>query len=564
MPTLSFGRARSIVLLLGCLWLAGCGVPAANGPADTYGLDFSLPPGSTTSGVIVFIVDGLNAAKFQEMLDAGELPAIKKYFVDRGLYCPRTVANIPSVTLANLTSHVTGQFPGHHAIVGVNWFDRNQLLWRNYATIAQKNTLDSEYQSPNIFEQFPERTTFSVFFQPHRGTTKFIEDTTSAGPPFFFGWYEFVDRLTLSRLDIVADLARARKEFPAVTVCYLLAPDFEAYEFGANSKDYPDAIRHTDRQIGRVLGDLERAGLLDKVNIALVSDHGHTEVTRHFPLNSFFREKVGLELAGERLSDSTPFENRMDVYDRYSAVSYGGGDRYYALCLRKPVCTDGKFAGWSAWPTRPSPEDLMNYPVLKGGDLLNPPARTTVDLPKTAIEQPAVDALAYAAGPDAVRVRTRAGEVEFRQPGGRGTDISCRTVSGQDPLGYKGKVADEALAGKPLAPRQWLEQTHATCYPDLPAQILAYFRSRRAGDIILFAAPGCDFYNAVRSGHGGIRPEDMFVPMLIAGPGVKKQTLPVARSADLMPTLLQLMGKPIPPNLDGRSLLSKEENPPNN
>ena len=199
----------SIAIL--CL-LAGCGTPAADGPADTYGLDFTMPPDSELSGAVVFLLDGLNATVFEEMLDAGELPAIEKYFVRRGLYAPRAVANIPSVTLANLTSIVTGQFCGHHGIVGINWFDRNRLLWRNYETIAQKNTLDGDYVSSTIYEQFPDRTTFSVFYQAHRGATKFIENWMSASAPFYFGWYEFVDRLTLFRFNIIANVARERRE----------------------------------------------------------------------------------------------------------------------------------------------------------------------------------------------------------------------------------------------------------------------------------------------------------------------------------------------------------------
>jgi len=549
----------SVLLLVASV--GGCGVPGPEGSPDTYGLDLSMPEGAEVSGAVVFFVDGLNAEIFQEMIDAGELPAIKRYLVDRGLYAPRAVANTPSVTLANLTSFVTGRFPGHHGVTGINWYDRNRLVWRNYETIAQKNKLDGDYSARTIYECFPDRTTFSVFFQPNRGASKFIENWTSAGPPFFFGWYEFVDRLTLSRFDIVADVARKRREFPALTIAYLLAPDFRAYAGGVKSKAYRDAIRHTDRQIGRVCGDLEGAGLLEKLHLVLVSDHGMGEVTRHFPLEEFLRKEVGLNIAADRLWENTPFEKRLEYYRKYQAVLYGSGDRYLAICLRKPNGASGQAADLAAWTVRPAPGDLKAYPICPKsfpfGASQGPPVAR--DLPGILAGQEAVDVVAYSAGAGRVRVRRKLGEVEFRQEAGRGGSISCHLLWGAEPLGWKGTVPEKALGGEPMTARQWLEATVETNYPDLPAQILAYFRARRAGDIVVFASPGWDFNNKNRAGHGGLRRQDMHVPILLAGPGVPRGRLRAARTVDVMPTILQLMGRNIPPGLDGQSLLPAAE-----
>ena len=535
-------------LLLACLLLsaAGCGVPGPAEPAESFGLDFSFPPGAEVRGAIVFYVDGLNADVFQEMLDAGELPAIRKYFVRRGAYCPRAVANTPSVTLANLTSFVTGRFPGHHGIVGINWFDRNRLIWRNYETIAQKNTLDGDYLSPTIYEQFPDETTFSLFFQAHRGATKFFENRLSAAPPFGFGWYEFVDRLTLYRFNEAMAIARGRGRFPILTIAYLLAPDFRAYEFGVGSKQYRQAIRHTDRQIGRVLADLERAGHLESLYLVLASDHSLCEVKKHFPLAPLLRDRLGLSVARGTLFESTPFEKRLAYYRKYSAVLYGGGDRYWAICLSRPVRKGGRCVGFEPWPVRPRAADLMDYPPRPGA--------AGVDLLKQLVGLEAVDVVAYSVGADRAGVRSKAGQVEFRQAGGRGKAISYHLVNGDDPLGWKGAVSDEALNGKPMSGRWWLRATAATDYPDLPAQIVAYFRARRAGDIAVFAAPGWDFGARNRAGHGGLRPGDMHVPLLVAGPGIAKGTLDSARTVDVMPTLLKLLGRPIPPGLDGKDL----------
>ena len=542
------GCGRRVWLCLTVVWtfgLAGCGVPGSVGQADTYGLDFSLPSGSQTAGALIFAVDGVNAEVFQQMLQAGELPAIRKYFVDRGLYCPRAVAVVPSVTLPSFTSVVTGRLPGHHGVTGVDWFDRQRVLYRDYCTISQKNALDGDYTAPTIYEQFPRRSTFSVFLQPHRGATTFIEQRLTGAPTFFFRWYEFLDRLTLLRLGIVLDAARLDRAFPAVTAVYLLAPDFAAYCHGVDSPQYRQALRHTDRQIGRVLGDVARAGLLDKVHLALVSDHGMTQAVRHFDVAEFLRRQVGLKLASRQLWESTPPEQRLQYYQQYQVVSYGSGRRYVALCLRKPIRKDSQIVGMEPWPIRPTPQDLERYPSGDGLD----------DLPSVLAAQEAFEALAYAAGPNRVRVRTKAGEVEFRQDAGPGGEIVYLLRSGTDPLGYKAEVPPDAMDGAPMDERQWLAATADTDYPDLPAQILAYFRAPRAGDIIVFAAPGWDFDRSHKAGHGGVSPADMYVPLLLAGPGVPHSQVHHARTVDLMPTLLVLLSRPVPPGLDGRSLL---------
>ncbi len=524
----------------------GCpGVPDADGTKDTFGLDFSLPPGSRTRGAIVFCVDGVNAQVFLEMMSAGELPAFKKYFADRGLYCPRTVGAIPSITLPCFTSIVTGVLPGRHGILGNNWFDRNQLFCRHYDIIEEKNTLDQDYNVATIYEQFPDDLTVADFLQPHRGATKWFENSVSAAPAFVFGYYEYVDRLALHRFREICQFAREYRQTPAVTTVYQLAVDFRAYGFGPNSKEYRQALRHTDEQIGRVLGDLARAGLLDKTIIAMVSDHGHAEVSKHFPLEKFLSQDVGVNLATRRVKSKMEFEDRLAYYRNYSATNFKGGNKYFALCLRRPIRNGGKAVDWAPWTARPTGQDLQTFPVAKG----------VADLPAVIVQQEAVDMVVHPVCPGQVRVIRKDGAAEFtRLADGR---IKYRRISGDDPLGWEGKVTPGLLKGDPASGRQWLAATIGTDYPDLPEQVLTYFLSLRAGDLVAFAAPDWDFQEENRSGHGGPRRDELLVPMMLAGPGVPKGTVDHARSVDLMPTLLQLLGKPVPEHLDGKSLIAK-------
>jgi len=510
---------------------------------------FEYPPADyiKSKAAVVFFADGVNSAVFKEMLDAGELPNIKKHFVERGLYVERCTSNIPSVTLANQTSTVTGLFPGRHNITGINWFDRNRLIWRDYATVAQKNTLDGDYRAETIFEKLYGEVTFSIFFQAHRGATRFVENWTSAGPPYFFRWYHLVDRISLCRLEIVGDLSKKIGMFPVLTWLYLLSPDMQAYAHGVGSRQYREALIHTDAHIGRVVEDFEKEGIYDKLYLILTSDHGMTDVSRHLPMEKFLREELKLDAARKHLWEKTGFDRRLDYYRRYCAVISGSGERYIALYLRKPAEKTGGRVKFEPWVVQPSPEDFHNYPTKTG---------ERIDLVERLIGEEAVDALAYSIDPNCVRIVRKEGLVEIRRPDRKSRSFSYNLIEGEDPLGYERDVPSEMLGGKFFDSREWFRATAGTDFPEVIPQLLIYFDAPRAGDIVLFASPGWDFGKERKAGHGGIRADDMHFPLIIAGEDIEAKKIQSARQVDLVPTLLHLLDRPLDEKLDGANLLS--------
>ncbi|MCX5682381.1 MAG: alkaline phosphatase family protein [Planctomycetota bacterium] len=207
--------SRAAVVLLTAVLLGGCGHMAQDECGQpSFGIEFPPAGPAESPTAFVFMVDGINRDIFDRMLAEGRLPNIKRFFVDRGLYCDRCVVNVPSVTLVNETSLVTSVFSGRHGVMGNDWFDRSALFNRNYDDLAEKNILDTDYRSATLFERLADETTMSLFYQAHRGASKYAENWTSAGPPYFFGMYSLVDQISLWRFEIVANVARAQGRFP--------------------------------------------------------------------------------------------------------------------------------------------------------------------------------------------------------------------------------------------------------------------------------------------------------------------------------------------------------------
>ena len=90
------------------------------------------------------------------------------------------------------------------------------------------------------------------------------------------------------------------------------------------------------------------------------------------------------------------------------------------------------------------------------------------------------------------------------------------------------------------------------------------FDSRRAGDLVIFAADHWDFDPETIGGHGGVLAADMLVPMVFAGPGIKVgSNITTARTVDIAPTIINMINKE---NLDryyfdGQSLLPQMKQP---
>lgn len=498
----------------------GCAAPHELRPTLTD--DVERP----ASGALIFFADGLDARRLDELLARGELPHVQKRFIEGGLRVEHAVASLPPITYPNAVSLLTGVHPGHHGIVGNQWFDRRTLRFQDYSSAATYRAVNEDFRAATLFEILADDFTVSIQSHTRRGAVYTFDRMVESGIDWFFGRYREVDERVGKRFVDLIPLAEGVRRWPRVVLTYFPGIDQTGHVHGSASPAYEEAIRNLDRQIGRIAGVLDALKLSDRIYLVLVTDHGHvaTGHGRRFDLARWLTSKHGLrsytirdrrrEL---RIDESyVALLNRLDSYD---AALITGAFRSAMIHLR----------GRRGWSYPVGPEE----------------SRRLAEAAPRLVDEPAVEAVLTRDGPARVRLNARGGSavLEGRHQGG---DAFYRVAElCGNPLGFRENPAISALLDDDWhASRTWLAASAASNHPDFVPQAVEMFDSTRTGDVVVFAADDWSFDASDISGHGSCLSADMHIPLYFAGPDVPRgATLPFARLVDVMPTILDFLGE---------------------
>ncbi|HZS40205.1 MAG TPA: alkaline phosphatase family protein, partial [Polyangia bacterium] len=466
-----------------------------------------------------FLLDGARIDLFREYLQKGDMPNIARYMIEPGSFRAATTV-FPSVTGVAYIPYLTGLFPGRANIPGYRWFDRDRyqrrpvslMRFRNYHGLGSYlMDRDLAKHARTLFELL--RPSSNIFSGISRGTgvrrnAAYFRRVPAALKFFRTGSWEHIDRAGEQYL-----LRAARRRRERFTFHTTYSIDEYSHHDGPFSERARACYLDFDRVIGRLVHELRATGQLDSSLLVMGADHGHTEVHEHFDLEGFI-EKRGLK--------TLYFPKQVKRWLGADAAVMVAGNGMGHIYLKGP----------DKWTARPSADEhLERHPEL-------------VD---ELVNQPAVDHVIYRPDSSDVRVRSRRGEASVTLDGDR---VTYR-VHGADPFGYPPlpEVMTRAEA---------LERTANTDYPDAPVQVAQVFESPRAGDFLVSSAPGYDLrarHNEridYRSCHGTLHREHMTVPFAINHPIVER----TPRSVDAFPTILNLLGRPVPYGLDGVDLVA--------
>jgi len=456
--------------------------------------------------VVLVLVDGARHDVLHDLLDRGELPNLARWVIEPGGITVGTTV-FPSTTGVAYIPFLFGRYPGPANVPGVRWLDRAGAAgglrdqWRAARSYcgAQASWINRDIAcGPSIFELVPQSLAICtpIVRGLRRGAHLMPARRALLGiAAHYLGTYGALDRA-------VADawLAAAAEPWRFLFVVFP-GPDGLSHLLDPCHPLVLDAYRRIDRALGQFVARARTGG--EAPALFVVADHGASVVGEHCDI------ALALEAWG-------------------------------VPTLRHP---------WHVWRRRAQAAVMVSgngcahiyFRPRTGGAVARVGAAVPSDLIAELLSLPAVRLGAWRDGAGEVMV---AGGWQRARLSADGDGIRYEPLLG-DPLelGAEPHVQED---------RELLARSRRTPFPDAPRQLLQLLASPRAGDLVLAAALGSDFRDAWeipehRAGHGSLIADHMEVPLAASVP------LPDApiRTVDLMPTMLETLGLPIPAGLDG-------------
>lgn len=454
--------------------------------------------------VVFVLVDGARPDVLEMLRERGDLPNLTRHVIERG-GCTTGTSVFPSTTGVGYIPFLFGRYPGTAGIPGIRWLDRALAGggWRDQWTAArsycgvQGGWINRDIQAGiSVFDAVPSQAICTPITRglPPGAHRMPLKRLLLGAPAHYTGNYPALD-------EAVADSWVAALDDPWQFL-FVVFPGVDGLTHFTDPWDETvlEAYRLVDRALGRFVARARALG--DVPEIIVTSDHGASAIRRHEDVAHW------LENHGVRT-----VRHPMHVWRRDArAATMVSGNASVQIYL------DPRSG-------RPEPRTESEFPP---------------DLLPMLSELRSVRLAAFRDDAGRVTVIRRGERAHLTEREGAVT----YTPTAGDPLELGGPVE----AGD----RELLARSRRTGLPDAPRQLLQVFASPRSGDIILAAAPGSDFRGPWeipehRSGHGSLTADHMLVPIAATIP------LPSAsmRTVDLMPTMLEMLGVPIPAGLDG-------------
>lgn len=266
--------------------------------------------GSKRSRVPTLLIsmDGFRADKLDAFLASYPLSYMQREFVEKGVKAEYMMPSFPSLTFPNHYTLVTGQFIEHHEIVGNTVYDPY------YGANGTKISLISDSDSKNVKWWNSSDPIWLTAKDQGLKTGSFFwvgSEVWTRHPDVFMGYsntYQFKERCD----EVTNWFKKFEMDFATL---YFNEPDHTGHDFGPDSPQYWQKIIEMDGHIGYLLNRLEEAGVLDNLNIIVVSDHGMAEMKANNTL--IVKDWVNINLIDEK---KTVWGIAANVYPKNDSV----------------------------------------------------------------------------------------------------------------------------------------------------------------------------------------------------------------------------------------------------
>ncbi|MBS1836989.1 MAG: alkaline phosphatase family protein [Actinobacteria bacterium] len=266
----------------------------------------AISAGDGPAHVVGLLLDGCNPNVLYDAVASGDAPNIASLMADGTTLRSGIVSSLPTVTLPNHTSIITGRHPGHHGILHNAWWDRGrgaQVITNSPETWATAMSsllpgTDSVHLAlqrcePGAFtasvnEPADHGAGYSTFDLLRRGvrmefphTAEGLPHTTEmfVRPVKDYATFTQVDHHGTTQAVAILGGSYLGVDYPLPRFLWVnfALTDSAFHEGGPHSEIARASIRDTDGRIGEVLAALQRRGIRDRTAVFLCADHGMEE-----------------------------------------------------------------------------------------------------------------------------------------------------------------------------------------------------------------------------------------------------------------------------------------------
>ena len=463
---------------------------------------------------ILFLIDGARPDVMEKMMKRGDLPNIQRYLLEPGSYT-KAVTAFPSTTGPAYAPILTGCYPGTVDVPGIRWFDKEESSRKKLSLKRQRSYMWVEAPLLNSDLKKDKLTLFEIFknsiniFNPLTRGINPANNLTRFSKTLYYLFVHLTSTWQIVDWATHRYLFKAIRKKPEFVFALFPAVDSLSHLSHPFSKTVLDAYLKVDKFIGETVQHLKMEKILDQTLLILTSDHGLTQTHTHVDLVDFLDKRDYRALHYPRITRS----------QAKAAVMVSGNSMAHIY-----------LKNGQGWGKRMYLDELEKNHAGLLSDLIHLPQ---VDLVACLDEDRGI--CVYGSGGKA-RIREREGNIDY-------------SVEGEDPFGYKGLP-------QTLNHTTSLEHTFDSDYPDALVQLIQIFKSRRSGDIILSAQKGFDLrarfeWPEHKASHGSLHREHMLVPLFI---NIKIQPRKI-RTADIFPSILELLGREGTNEIDGKSFV---------
>ncbi|MFX0031229.1 MAG: alkaline phosphatase family protein [Promethearchaeota archaeon] len=522
--------------------------------------------------VILCIIDDVSSEYFFSLINNGFLPNFKKLMIG-GTFSKNCITDFPAITFPAQVSTITGTYTGDyrseycHGVPMYEWMDRSYSppILRSYGTYGSEKRIqiynineDMGDRCKTLIEMIDEGNSVSIPQFINRGTNFFFPERK----PKLILYYLFIkyyprikEMMVRANTIIIKKLLKTfenpenffeLKEPPIVSLLWFVTSDLLMHVFGYDSLLYKLNLRHIDKVIGFLIKELDKVGYLNDTLIAITSDHGNYKTNKIGSLDTFFKKNC-----------LTQFHPRKNPKGNMDLAEFGGLGFFY-FKENNPYSN-------KIW-RHPKIETLRNYGQKK------------VNLFQELFRIEGTELMYYRDYDNSIdkgriflkrKKQNNEGFITgFIEYEGNSKNLKTKYMVEEhvekDIFGYlHDERAIKLMDNKYHTIDEWLEATYHLDFPLYPDLLVRHFKNPRSSDIII-STEGRIAYN-IKHGRRtsnnyylhdiGLR-KCSVVPLIISGSDeIPNGEIEYCKITDIVPTLLNMLGKNPHESVIGRSLI---------